>query len=215
MVTAVIYDLDGTLIDSRGDLSDSVNAMLTTLGLPERDEREIWSFVGEGAERLVRRSLGAANEHLFPEAIEEWRVAYSRRLLARTRPYPGIAELLEVPPAARAVLTNKPGGFARDILRGLGLLGKFRSVLGGDDAAKKPDPGGLLRLCSELGADPAHTLYVGDSLIDLATGAAAKVPVCAAGWGLGDPEELRRAGPAYFCSNAAEVVRLLARLSGI
>jgi phosphoglycolate phosphatase len=212
MVTAVIYDLDGTLVDSRGDLSDSVNAMLATLGLPGRDEREIRSFVGEGAERLVRRSL-AANEHLFPEAIEEWRVEYSRRLLARTRPYPGIAELLGVPPAARAVLTNKPGGFARDILRGLGLLGKFRSVVGGDEAAKKPDPGGLLRLCSEMGADPAQTLYVGDSLIDVATGAAAKVPVCAAGWGLGDPEELRRAGPAYFCSNTAEVVRLLARLT--
>ncbi|MFL5292108.1 MAG: HAD hydrolase-like protein, partial [Myxococcales bacterium] len=77
MVTAVIYDLDGTLVDSRGDLSDSVNAMLRTLRLPERDEREIWCFVGEGAERLVRRSLGAANEHRFPEAIESWRDEYS------------------------------------------------------------------------------------------------------------------------------------------
>jgi phosphoglycolate phosphatase len=215
MVTAVIYDLDGTLVDSRADLSDSVNAMLATLGLPARDEREIWSFIGEGADRLVRRSLGTANEHLFPEAMKQWRVEYSRRLLARTRPYPGITELLEGAPAARAVLTNKPGGFARDILRGLGLLGKFRSVVGGDDAPKKPDPSGLLRLCAELGADPAQTLYVGDSLIDLATAAAAKVPVCAAGWGLGDPEELRKAGPSYFCSSPAEVARLLARLAGI
>jgi phosphoglycolate phosphatase len=215
MVTAVIYDLDGTLVDSRGDLSDSVNAMLATLGLPARDEREIWSFIGEGAERLVLRSLGDANEHLFPEAMKEWRVEYSRRLLTRTRPYPGIAELLEVLPAARAVLTNKPGGFARDILHGLGLSGKFRNVVGGDDAPKKPDPSGLLRLCSELGSDPAQTVYVGDSLIDLATAAAANVPVCAAGWGLGDPQDLRNAKPTYFCSTPAEVIRLLARLAGI
>ena len=215
MVTAVIYDLDGTLVDSRGDLSDSVNAMLATLGLPARDEREIWSFIGEGAERLVRRSLGDAHEHLFPEAMQEWRAEYSRRLLARTHPYPGITDLLEVPPAARAVLTNKPGGFARDILRGLGLSGKFRSVVGGDDAPKKPDPSGLLRLCAELRSDPAQTLYVGDSLIDLATAAAAGVPVCAAGWGLGDPQDLRKAEPTYFCSTPADVVRLLARLAGI
>jgi len=215
MVTAVIYDLDGTLVDSRADIADSVNAMLSTLGLPERDEREIWSFIGEGAERLVRRSLGSSHDHLFAEAIKEWHVEYARRLVAKTRPYPGIVELLETPPAARGVLTNKPGAFARDLLRGLGLLGKFPSVVGGDEAPKKPDPTGLLRLCADLGADPAHTLYVGDSSIDIATGSAAGVPVCAVGWGLGAPEELRKAGPAYLCSSPAEVARLLARLAGV
>ena len=214
MVTAVIYDLDGTLIDSRGDLSDSVNGMLVTLGLPQRDEREIWGFIGEGAERLVRRSLGAASEHLFPVAIEQWRIEYGRRLLTRTRAYPGVAELLEAPPPARAVLTNKPGGFARQILQGLGLMAKMRAVIGGDEAAKKPDPEGLLRLCSELGAAPGEVLYVGDSTIDIATAAAAGVSVCAVGWGLGDPDDLRQARPAYFCSEPAELLRLLVRLAG-
>jgi phosphoglycolate phosphatase len=212
MVTAVIYDLDGTLIDSRGDIGDSVNAMLRTLRLPERDEREIWSFVGEGAERLVRRSLGTANEHRFAEAIESWREEYSRRLLRKTRPYPGIAELLEAPPASRAVLTNKPGDFARQILQGLGLLEKFQGVVGGDEGPKKPDPLGLLRLCAKLGEDPARTLYIGDHTIDIATGAAAGVPVCAVGWGFGDPEILRNARPAHYCATPSDLLRLLARL---
>jgi phosphoglycolate phosphatase len=212
MVTAIIYDLDGTLVDSRGDIGDSVNAMLRTLRLPERDEREIWSFVGEGAERLVRRSLGAANEHRFAEAIESWREEYSRRLLRKTRLYPGIAELLGAPPAARAVLTNKPGDFARQILQGLGLLEKFQGVVGGDEGPKKPDPLGLLRLCAKLGGDPARTLYIGDHTIDIATGAAAGIPVCAVGWGFGDPETLRNARPAHYCATPSDLLRLLARL---
>jgi phosphoglycolate phosphatase len=213
MVTAVIYDLDGTLIDSRGDLADSVNAMLAALGLPQRDERQICTFVGEGAERLVRRSLGPANEHRFPEAVKSWRAEYARRLLVRTRPYPGVAELLESPPPLRAVLTNKPGGFAREILQGLGLLASLRKVIGGDEAPRKPDPSGLLRLCSDLGSDAARTLFVGDHPIDIATGAAAGVPVCAASWGFVEEPELRRANPAHLCHSPAEVVRLLARLS--
>jgi phosphoglycolate phosphatase len=111
------------------------------------------------------------------------------------------------------VLTNKPGDFARQILQGLGLLEKFHGVVGGDEAPKKPDPAGLRSLCAKLGADPARTLYIGDHTIDIATGAAASVPVCAVGWGFGDPEELQKARPSHFCSTPSDLLRLLARLA--
>lgn len=208
---AVVYDLDGTLVDSRGDLADSVNAMLEALGLPRRPDEIVWSFIGEGAERLVRRSLGPLHEDLLPEALKSWRAEYARRLLVKTRPYPGIPELLLVPPQARGVLTNKPGGFAREILQGLGLLGSFQAVIGGDEAPRKPEPEGLLALCRALGSDPAGTLLVGDSTVDIATGRAAGVRVCAATWGLGTREALAAASPDELCDSPAAVAALLRR----
>src|SRR5947209_17511882 len=120
-IRAVVYDLDGTLIDSRGDLASSVNAMLRRLQLPEREEKIIHGFIGEGAENLVRRSLGADREHLLPQALPIWREEYADRLLQTTRLYDGIAPILREPPEARGVLTNKPGHFAREILAGLGI----------------------------------------------------------------------------------------------
>ncbi|HET7788999.1 MAG TPA: HAD-IA family hydrolase [Myxococcales bacterium] len=209
-VRAVIYDLDGTLIDSRADLADSVNAMLARMGLPQHRPELIYGFIGEGAERLIRRSLGPACEHRYPEAAPIWREEYGRRLLSRTCLYNGVDELLRRPPAARGVLTNKPGGFAREILGGLGIAHAFRAVVGADEAPRKPAPDGLLRLCKQLDASPAEALLVGDSAIDLATGRAAGVRVCAATWGLGERAALAAAD--YLCDTPLHVAELLARL---
>ena len=209
-LTGVIYDLDGTLVDSRDDLADSVNAMLARLFLPEREPRVIHGFIGEGAERLIRRSLGPAHEARYAEAAPIWREEYAKRLLAKTRLYDGIAALLRAPPGARGILTNKPGGFAREILRGLGIETAFRLVVGGDEAPRKPAPDGLLRICAALGARPQEALLVGDSAVDLATARAAGVRVCAATWGLGERAALATAD--YLCDTPFEVGELLARL---
>jgi phosphoglycolate phosphatase len=213
MLKVVIYDLDGTLVDSRADLADAVNAMLERLGLPRRGDDEVASFVGEGAEKLVRRSLGPAHEGRLAEAMPLWFSCYQERLVRKTRPYAGIDEALALPPSARAVLTNKPGGMAREILLRLGLSQAFARVVGGDEAKKKPDPGALLALCAGLGARPAEALLIGDSPIDVATGAAAGVPVCAVTWGFGSREALAAAGPLYSCHATAELARLLRTLT--
>jgi phosphoglycolate phosphatase len=206
----VIYDLDGTLVDSRDDLADSVNAMLVRLGLPERDRTTIHGFIGEGAERLIRRSLGSTHQDRYPEAAPVWREEYRRRLLRTTRLYDGIAEVLLLPPANRGVLTNKPGGFAREILSGLGVADAFRAVLGGDEGPRKPAPDGLLGLCAALGVAPDRALLVGDSAVDLETGRAAGVRVCAVTWGLGEHAAL--AGADYLCRTPSELGELLGRL---
>ena len=203
----VIYDLDGTLVDSRADLADGVNAMLRRLGLPEHPDRVVWSFVGEGAELLIRRSLGPRHEARYPEAAAIWREEYGARLLAKTRLYDGIAGLLQEPPELRAVLTNKPGAFAREILRGLGVAGAFQAVLGGDEGPRKPAPDGLLLLCARLGIQPGEALMVGDSAVDVATGRAAGVRTCAVAWGLGERPALLAAD--HFCETAAELSGLL------
>lgn len=212
MLRAIVYDLDGTLVDSRADLASAVNATLEDLGLPTRSSDEVASFVGEGAEKLLRRALGEAHEERIAEALPIWFRRYGERLVERTRPYPGIEQALALPPAARAVLTNKPGQMAREILARLGLAPAFSSVVGGDEATRKPDPAGLLALCQALGASPAETLLVGDSPIDVATGAAAGVPVCAVTWGFGPRAALARSRPLYSCDGPADLARLLREL---
>jgi len=211
MLNGVIYDLDGTLIDSRDDLADSVNAMLARLGLPGRDPPVVHGFIGEGAERLIRRSLGPVHEDRYAEAAPIWREEYAQRLLAKTRLYHGVAELLRRPPHARGVLTNKPGAFAREILRGLGIEAAFGAVVGGDEAARKPTPDGLLRICAILRVRPQDALLVGDSAVDLATGRAANMRVCAVTWGLGERAALTSAD--YLCDSPFEIGELLARLA--
>ena len=223
---AVIYDLDGTLIDSRRDLVDAVNHTLARLGFLELPAPLVASFVGEGAELLVRRALSAARRRhgsgdeapaeiaaaIVEEAMPLWRESYGARLLATTRPYPGVVALLQEAPAQRGVLTNKPGGFARAILEGLGLAASFARVVGGDEAPRKPRPDGLLLLCAALGVSPAEALLVGDSPVDIGCARAAGVPSCGVTWGFAARADLLAAGPDFACDDVAEVAALLGRL---
>ena len=185
----VVFDLDGTLIDSRRDLADAANALIEERGGRPLAVDAIAGMVGEGAALLVRRALTAAGARLdvardLPRFLE----LYDQRLLAHTRLYDGTREMLDVlaQKVALAVLTNKPQHHTDAILRGLGIADRFRWVIGGDSAhGRKPDPAGLRYLMASAAAAPTETLMVGDSAIDLKTARAAGVRICLAGYGFG------------------------------
>lgn len=184
----VVFDLDGTLIDSRADLSAAVNHMLRALGLSELPLETVCQYVGEGARVLVQRSLGPAHEKRLDEGLRIFLAYYSAHLLDQTRPYDGIPEAvaaLAPRGVALSVLTNKPVAMSRTILAGLGLLPHFAAVVGGDSLpTRKPDPAGMEYLLAATRAARERTLLVGDSLVDLKTATAAQVAFCGVAWGL-------------------------------
>ena len=179
----LVFDLDGTLVDSSRDLADSANALLVSYGAAPLDEPSVIRMVGEGAAVLVARLMAARGVQADPaEALARFLALYDERLLAHTRPYDGIPEALdELRRWARlAVLTNKPGAATARILDGLGLRPRFEWVIGGDAAVgRKPDPAGLLWLVRQAGADASATVMIGDSMVDLRTAQNAGDPACA------------------------------------
>jgi phosphoglycolate phosphatase len=185
----VVFDLDGTLIDSRRDLADATNALLIERGGAPLPVDEVARMVGDGAALLLRRALAAVGlDPASPDALPRFLELYDERLLHHTRPYDGIPAVLETLAAETplAVLTNKPRAATERVLDGLGLRPFFRWVHGGDGPfPRKPDPAALLDLAAAAGADPAHTVLVGDSAVDLATARAAATQLCLARYGFG------------------------------
>jgi phosphoglycolate phosphatase len=185
-----VFDLDGTLVDSRRDIADAANALLASCGVAPIAEERIGQMVGDGAATLVVRAFRASGIELPADALERYLAFYDARLLDHTRPYAGIEELLETlgRRAALAVLTNKPIASTRRILDGLDLARHFPpdAVLGGDGPfARKPDPAALLHLVDRAAATPASTLMIGDSAVDWRTARAAGTRICLARYGFG------------------------------
>jgi phosphoglycolate phosphatase len=189
MFRLIVFDLDGTLVDSRRDLADSMNRLLEASGARPLEETAIGAMVGDGAAMLVARAFGAAGLAAPPDALPRFLEIYQTRLLCHTRAYPGMARVLAElgTHATLAVLTNKPLGATRSILAGLDLARYFGdAVIGGDGPfPRKPDPAGLRHLIARAGVEPAATLMVGDSLVDWKTEHAAATAVCLARYGFG------------------------------
>jgi phosphoglycolate phosphatase len=200
--TLIVFDLDGTIIDSRQDLAESTNEMLASVGARPLATDAVTAMVGDGAKMLVARALrAAAPEADLATALERFREIYDRRLLIHTRPYDGIPAVLRAAAAraALAVLTNKPEAPARRLLDAFGLTTCFAHVIGGDSGfPRKPDPAGLLHVMIDLGTTPRHTLVIGDSNVDAETARSARASFCAAEYGFGrvDPTPVAAASPA-------------------
>ena len=179
-IKLVIFDLDGTMIDSRLDLVHSVNAALRHIQRPELPDDVIASYVGDGAPILIQRALGgeAVDDALVRKGLEFFLSYYREHKLDHTTVYPGIQEALAAiqnsgngMPRKMAVLSNKPVNPSRAIVESLGLGQYFSQVYGGNSfATKKPEPEGALKLVSEAGMQPTQAAIVGDSYVDIRTG---------------------------------------------
>jgi phosphoglycolate phosphatase len=186
----IVFDLDGTLVDSRRDLAESANLLLEASGGRELPEETIGRMVGDGAATLVSRVFEAAGVVLPPDGLDRFLEIYNGRLLNHTRPYLHVPEVLETLAgrAALAVLTNKPLSPTRVILSGLALNRYFddEAVVGGDGPfLRKPDAAGLRYLIARTGVPVSSTLLVGDSMIDWRAARNAGTAMCLARYGFG------------------------------
>lgn len=200
-VRALIFDLDGTLIDSKQDLIRSVNAMLVETGREPLHEDTVSSYIGHGAPRLVARALGkGATDEECERALRFFLAHYDAHKLDSTRAYPGVAEALkELREFPMSVLTNKPVRVSQKILEGLGLAKYFRSVYGGNSfETKKPDPLGAKKILEELNAVPTETLMVGDSEVDVQTARNAGTLAAAVNYGFGTHDRVAYPADIYL-----------------
>ncbi len=212
----LIFDLDGTLIDSRLDLVHSVNAMLRHFKRAELPDEVVASYVGDGAPMLIRRALGdSSDESLLKQALEHFLAYYREHKLDYTLPYEGVREMLagihnrNGIRRQMAVLSNKPVNPSRAIVEALGLAEFFLQVYGGNSfATKKPDPEGAQALLREASARPEETLIIGDSSIDVLTGRNGGLWTCGVTYGF-DPQSLSLVRPDVTVDSPQELAQLL------
>ena len=205
----VIFDLDGTLIDSSRDLANSVNATRAHLHLPPLENETVYSYVGNGAPVLIRRALGPHyTDDEVQTALLYFLGYYRDHMLEHTVLYPGVREVLDQLRDAgvrMAVLTNKPVRFSQAIIDGLGLHAHFARVYGGNSfEQKKPHPIGIETLIAECGSSRDQTVMVGDSSVDVQTARNANVKVCGVTWGF-QPETFAECPPDFLIHRPEEL----------
>jgi phosphoglycolate phosphatase len=182
----VIFDLDGTLADSKDDLCVSVNYVRGEFGLEPLDPSEIALMIGNGARHLIERALAdSGTGHSVDDGLDLFLRYYREHMLDRTRLYPGVVETLDALAGSElAVLTNKPYRFSCRMLEGLGIYDRFSAVYGGNSfPRKKPDPVGIYQILEDTGADAGAAWMVGDSDVDVRTGRAAGIRSCGVTYG--------------------------------
>jgi phosphoglycolate phosphatase len=210
-VDLLIFDLDGTLIESKWDIAKSVNLTLAELGLPERPLEEIFGFVGDGVKKLLRLAVGEGNQASFEDALRVFRGHYLEHCLDRTEFFPGIEPMLQhFACKQKAVATNKSIEYTRVILNGLGAQ-HFTYMVGGDNGfGLKPEPGMLLHIMEQLNVPKDRAVLVGDSTNDINGGHNAGIRVCAVGYGMGNREKMRVCQPDWFIERPEELMEIFA-----
>jgi phosphoglycolate phosphatase len=208
VIQAVVFDLDGTLVDSAGDIAAAMNSTLAARGMPEHDVATYRRLVGEGVEALARRAIPPERAAEVEAVVAQFRARYARGLLDSTRPYPGVPQMLASllgHPVRLGVLSNKPDLSTQKIVGAL-FPGTFHAVSGERPGVpRKPDPRGLFELAGALGGRPQTTALVGDSGIDMQTARAAGMAAVGVTWGFRDEAELRANGADVVIHHPSEL----------
>lgn len=218
MIKLVIFDLDGTLVNSVDDLADSVNNVLTRHNCPVHAVSEYYHFVGDGTVKLIERALPEAmrTEDIIMSVHSEFAAEYEKNCLVKTKPYDSIEEMLsslEKSGIMTAVASNKTDVFTREIVRALFTNHNFSVVQGKlDGVPKKPDPTIVHMIMDKLGVEKPEVIYVGDSDVDVYTGHNCGLLVCGCLWGFRGKAELSSAGADYLLEKPSDLIDIISKL---
>jgi phosphoglycolate phosphatase len=209
----IIFDLDGTLVDSLDDLTDALNAALSTVGGSHVDRKDVRGWVGDGLPALCRRAWRDAGDEEHQEFVSTAAEQYRTRCVAKTRPYGNILkmlDLLQARGAPMAVLSNKPHELTRRVVCELGMEKYFVDIRGYvTEAEKKPSPQAALAIADTFGVAPAKVMLVGDSIVDIQTARNAGMIAVSVTWGFQEKIFLKSAGPDHFLGDPLEIISLL------
>jgi phosphoglycolate phosphatase len=211
---AVLFDLDGTLLDTYEDIADSINTVLAEVGRPALPAELVKQYIGDGVDTLMRRSLGSDPA---PELLANWaarfRQEYGQRWACKTHAYDGVVELTEALTRRgirMGILSNKPDRFTQDCVARFLPVEKFDVVLGSQPGLpRKPDPAGARRAAERLRAQPSEILYLGDTATDMQTAVTAGMYAVGATWGYRSAEELQANGAVALIAEPRELLNLL------
>lgn len=216
-VGIMLFDLDGTLIDSLRDIAASVNLMLAELDRAKLDEAAVSRFVGDGVRVLVYRALTATDpahhppdDNLHADGLALMRKHYAKQMLVTTRLYPGVAETLEhFREKPKAIVTSKETEFTRKIISHFGIADHFQCVIGGDTLPeRKPDPRPVLEAIIQMGGSPEEAVMIGDSENDIASGHRAGALTCGVTYGFRKVDQLKLVSPNFMIDNFASLTNL-------
>jgi phosphoglycolate phosphatase len=211
---AVLFDLDGTLLDTLEDIAYAANRVLASRGFPIRSMDVLRAAVGNGARRLMERVLPKINrdKETIDECFSAFLREYGEHWNVRTKPYPGVSEMLDALQARglkMAILSNKPADFTRKCVYGILSKWKFDPVIGAEDGIpSKPDPAEALDITKRLGVPPEDVIYLGDSGVDMKTANAAGMFAVGALWGFRSREELKQEGAKVLLERPQDIIKL-------
>ena len=209
-ISLLIYDLDGTLIDSKRDIANAVNWTLGQLGLPPVSNETVYGYVGNGVRPLIAKSVGEESGARVKEALKIFKAYYRKHLLDQTRLFEGVKGVLHhFRGKTQVVLTNKPGVFTLPILKGLKVDHYFSAIIGGEDGfPKKPDPAAIHHLLKTFNCPPAQAVMIGDSRVDIETGKNAGILTCGVTYGFRSENEVRASRPDFLVAEPHEIIPL-------